>query len=108
MSRPSGSSGVERARAGRLAALGLAAMTAGVAAAVARYVFLPLELGGHWNAVVAGGIAGLAAAGFQQFRMGRKRGGRLTGRQALLYGVLPPVVVVVLFALAALAGAARP
>lgn len=97
----SGPSDLERARAARMAALGLAAMTAGVAAAVARYVFLPLELGGHWNAVLVGGAAGLAAAGFQQFRMGRKRGGRLAGRQALLSGLLPPVVVVALFALAA-------
>ncbi|MBN1769760.1 MAG: hypothetical protein JXB32_00755 [Deltaproteobacteria bacterium] len=99
---PAGPTDVERARASRMTALGLAAMTVGVAAAVCRYLFLPLELGGgHWNAVLVGGAAGLLGAGFQQFRMGRKRGGRLPGRQLALFGLLPPVAVVALFAVVA-------
>ena len=95
---PSGPSAVEVARASRMTALGLAAMTVGVAAAVCRYVFLPLELGGHWNAVLVGGAAGLLGAGFQQLRMGRKRGGRLSGAKLALFGLAPPAVVAVLFA----------
>lgn len=95
---PPGPTPVELARAARMVTLGLAAMTVGAAAAICRYVFLPFELGGQWNAVLVGGAAGLLGAGFGQLRMGRKRGGRPGGRKLALFGLVPPAVVAALFA----------